>query len=228
VGIDNLVTHTELRLTPQGNKIIEINPRPAGGRMQEFIRTITGYDLHEAAVQLALGRRPVARPARASHGYYHCLTTDAEGIVSYNTGYLRNPLANGLYPVVELSVKPQEQVYPVNDQDGMILGRILTYGSGFEVLPNEIRKILGELQFRVTPNGRGEGIRPLPGHDPRPAAIAPEVSMTDRRPETTIAMPAGDSGGCGCGPSSSDDGGATTKAEQPTRTGSGSWDKGCC
>jgi S-sulfo-L-cysteine synthase (3-phospho-L-serine-dependent) len=150
LGVDNLVTHTELRRTPHGNKIIEINPRPAGGKLQEFIRTITGYDLHEAALQVALGRKPIAAPARASHGYYHCLTTDVEGVVSYNTGYLRSPLANGLYPLVELTVHTHERVYPVNHKDGKILGRILAYGNGFEMVHHEIWKVLGELQFKIT------------------------------------------------------------------------------
>ena len=149
LGVNNLVTHTELRMTPRGIKIIEINPRPAGGKLREFIRTVTGYDLHEAAVRIAIGERPIARVPLASHGYYHCLTAEAAGIVSYDTGYLRNPMASGLYPTVELTVKPQERVYPINHEEGGVLGRVLLYGSGFNALGEELQKILAELRFQI-------------------------------------------------------------------------------
>ncbi|MFF2378427.1 pyridoxal-phosphate dependent enzyme [Streptomyces xiamenensis] len=40
-------THTEVRITPEGPAVVEINPRPAGGMIPELIRLTTGADLLE-------------------------------------------------------------------------------------------------------------------------------------------------------------------------------------
>jgi argininosuccinate lyase len=58
VGLDRAVAHTELRLTPTGPRVVEINPRPAGNQITELVRRVTGIDLPMAYAQLALGRRP--------------------------------------------------------------------------------------------------------------------------------------------------------------------------
>ncbi|MFG1950306.1 ATP-grasp domain-containing protein [Micromonospora sp. NPDC048830] len=62
VGLDHGVAHTELRLTPAGPRVIEINPRPAGNQITELIRRVTGIDLPMAYAQLALGEQPDLTP----------------------------------------------------------------------------------------------------------------------------------------------------------------------
>lgn len=166
LGIDNLVTHTEVRLTAAGPKVIEINPRPAGGRLREFIQILTGYDLHEVLIQVGLGQEPRRQQAKASHGIYHCLTAGAEGIVMYDRRYLRQPLALGFYPLVELNVHPQEMVYPVNHKEGRVLGRILSYGRSLEAAQEEVGKILRQLQFRILPANGHEGAQAPSGCPP--------------------------------------------------------------
>ncbi|GIJ48367.1 hypothetical protein Val02_52530 [Virgisporangium aliadipatigenens] len=51
------VTHTELKLTPSGPRIIEVNGR-AGGYVSDLLRRCTGYDLLGAAMRSAVGRAP--------------------------------------------------------------------------------------------------------------------------------------------------------------------------
>ncbi|WP_299531972.1 ATP-grasp domain-containing protein [uncultured Streptomyces sp.] len=58
LGLDDVVAHTEIRLTPQGPRVVEVNPRPAGNRITELVRRVTGIDLVAACVDVALGRRP--------------------------------------------------------------------------------------------------------------------------------------------------------------------------
>ncbi|MFC4894070.1 ATP-grasp domain-containing protein [Streptosporangium amethystogenes subsp. fukuiense] len=66
VGLDHGVAHTELKLTPDGPRVVEINPRPAGNQITELVRRVTGVDIPMAYAQLALGERP--RPAPADTG----------------------------------------------------------------------------------------------------------------------------------------------------------------
>lgn len=53
--IDNGVTHTEVKLTSKGPKIIEVNGRPGGDDIPVLVRAVTGYDLCELSLHIALG-----------------------------------------------------------------------------------------------------------------------------------------------------------------------------
>jgi biotin carboxylase len=57
-GYDHGIAHTEVKLTPDGPRIVEINPRTAGNYIVELIKRVTDLDLLEAFAQLSLGRKP--------------------------------------------------------------------------------------------------------------------------------------------------------------------------
>ncbi|WP_434444353.1 ATP-grasp domain-containing protein [Lentzea sp. E54] len=63
LGLDRGVAHTEVKLTSDGPKLVEVNPRPAGNQITELVRRVTGIDLPAAYAQLAVGERPHLRPA---------------------------------------------------------------------------------------------------------------------------------------------------------------------
>lgn len=58
VGHDHGISHTEVKLTPKGPRIVEINPRPGGNYIAELIERVTGIDFLSAQIDLSLGRRP--------------------------------------------------------------------------------------------------------------------------------------------------------------------------
>ncbi|MFI6033607.1 ATP-grasp domain-containing protein [Streptomyces sp. NPDC051315] len=58
---DGVVAHTEIKLTSAGPRVVEVNPRPAGNRITELVRHVTGVDLAAAFVDVALGRAPGLR-----------------------------------------------------------------------------------------------------------------------------------------------------------------------
>ncbi|MFR9729580.1 ATP-grasp domain-containing protein [Saccharopolyspora sp. MS10] len=58
LGLDDTVTHTEIKLTPAGPRLVEVNPRPAGNQITELIRRVTGVDLPAVHAQLAAGEAP--------------------------------------------------------------------------------------------------------------------------------------------------------------------------
>lgn len=62
VGHDHGLSHTEVKLTPDGPRLVEINPRPGGNYIAELVRYVTGIDLLAAQIDLALGRRPELTP----------------------------------------------------------------------------------------------------------------------------------------------------------------------
>ncbi|WP_181387073.1 ATP-grasp domain-containing protein [Streptomyces sp. Act143] len=58
---DGVVAHTEIKLTSAGPRVVEVNPRPAGNRITELVRHVTGVDLAAAFVEVSLGRAPDLR-----------------------------------------------------------------------------------------------------------------------------------------------------------------------
>jgi biotin carboxylase len=62
LGVDNAVTHTELRLTPDGPRIVEVNGRSGGDYISELALLATGIDVGVATGDIAAGR-PVTHTA---------------------------------------------------------------------------------------------------------------------------------------------------------------------
>jgi argininosuccinate lyase len=55
VGYDHGIAHTEMILTADGPRIVEVNPRPAGDCIMDLIRLARGIDVYDLAADLALG-----------------------------------------------------------------------------------------------------------------------------------------------------------------------------
>lgn len=64
LGIQLGVTHAELRLTPQGPRMIELGLRCAGDLIPYVVELATGIDLFAVAANLAAGEQPVLQPSR--------------------------------------------------------------------------------------------------------------------------------------------------------------------
>ncbi|MCM6774675.1 ATP-grasp domain-containing protein [Nocardia sp. CDC159] len=64
LGVDNGITHSEVRLTERGPLIIEINGRLGGDLIPFLGKTATGIDPGEVLVDIASGRRPTIAPTR--------------------------------------------------------------------------------------------------------------------------------------------------------------------
>lgn len=52
------VSHTEVKITPNGPRIVEINPRVAGDYIAELIELVTGIQILDVFVELSIGRKP--------------------------------------------------------------------------------------------------------------------------------------------------------------------------
>lgn len=78
--------HVELRLTPSGPRIMEVNPRLAGDMIPELIRYATGVDLIGETIRLAAGGEPDITPTRAHHAGIRFLLPDRPGVFAGVTG----------------------------------------------------------------------------------------------------------------------------------------------
>ena len=70
VGFDWGATHMELMITPQGPRVIEVNPRIVGAKMPRLIGHALGRSIYDDLIQVHLGRWPeppaTTHPGRAA------------------------------------------------------------------------------------------------------------------------------------------------------------------
>lgn len=71
--------HIELRLTEQGPRIIEVNPRLAGGYIPELVRLASGVDLIAQTIRAVTGNRPVLEPLANRHASIRFILAPKEG-----------------------------------------------------------------------------------------------------------------------------------------------------
>jgi len=56
LGVDFAVTHTEVKLTNKGPRIVEVNARPGGDEIPHLVKAVTGIDLKSLAFLVTLGK----------------------------------------------------------------------------------------------------------------------------------------------------------------------------
>ncbi|MEU4364161.1 ATP-grasp domain-containing protein [Promicromonospora sp. NPDC023987] len=81
VGLTHGISHTEVRVTTSGPRLIELNPRQGGGYIFELVRLVTGFNPLQVLVDLALGREPVPGPAVAKSAAVTFLLPPSDGVV---------------------------------------------------------------------------------------------------------------------------------------------------
>ncbi|MFH8888580.1 pyridoxal-phosphate dependent enzyme [Streptomyces sp. NPDC017949] len=121
-------THTEVKLTPGGPAVIEINPRLAGGMIPELIRLATGSDLLEQQVRAAAAL-PVDLTARHDgHAGIQFLLADRPGTLAGIDGTDAVTAAEGIERVTVTAAAGAEVRPPRNAYDR--LGHIIARGDG--------------------------------------------------------------------------------------------------
>jgi biotin carboxylase len=68
IGIENGPSYTQLRLAPDGPKVIEVAARLGGGHDAELVEAVTGVDLNGLAIDAALGGTLAVAPPAARVG----------------------------------------------------------------------------------------------------------------------------------------------------------------
>jgi len=103
-NIENGALHLELRLTKNGWKLIEINPRISGGAMNNMIFAAFGINLVEETLKLLLGEPPNIQPRHKKFVYTKYVIVESKGILERVIGRTRASKSPG---VVDVYVKPR-------------------------------------------------------------------------------------------------------------------------
>jgi biotin carboxylase len=81
--------HFELRLTSSGPKIIEVNPRLAGGHIPQLVRLATGVDLIAETIRIVRGGRPGLKATQQRHASIRFIISPGEGLLTKWKGQRR-------------------------------------------------------------------------------------------------------------------------------------------
>ncbi|MFD9503406.1 ATP-grasp domain-containing protein [Streptomyces sp. NPDC060035] len=124
LGLDDVVAHTEIKLTADGPRVVEVNPRPAGNRITELVRHVTGIDLAAACVDVALGREPDLR--RRDTGLHSAaigfLVPDTTGTLASVEGAAGMRDADG---VLEIQLAEPGRKVEAVDSNNAYLGHVM-------------------------------------------------------------------------------------------------------
>ncbi|MEJ8654475.1 ATP-grasp domain-containing protein [Streptomyces sp. MS1.AVA.3] len=148
LGLDGVVAHTEIKLTPDGPRLVEVNPRPAGNRITELIRHVTGIDVAAACVDVARGERPDLRRRdtglrSAAIGF---LVPQAPGVLEAVDG---GDLVRAAPEVLELQLaEPGTAVKEAGSNNGY-LGHLMAGDAEGLGARRHVEALLAELRPRV-------------------------------------------------------------------------------
>lgn len=118
LGIDDAAAHSEMRLTPDGARMMETGARLGGGFIcSDLVPLSTGIDLVRAALQVALGHAPDLRPGRVPAGAAIRFLTAEPGRVRQVAGMERARAMEGV-EAVDVYVRPGDRVVPLTDATG--------------------------------------------------------------------------------------------------------------
>lgn len=93
--------HVELRLTPGGPAIIEVNPRLAGGYIPELVRLAVGVDLIGETIRLVAGRVPRLRKTAGRYASIRFILAAQDGVLVEVGG---REVAEGMRGVEEVAL----------------------------------------------------------------------------------------------------------------------------
>ncbi len=147
IGFDEGVSHTEVKLTPSGPRLIEINPRPGGNYIVDLVRHVTGVDQLEQQLAAALGEQYTPRPVAtlATSAASALLIPGDAGVVTSITGVDEARATPGLQCLELFAEPPFEVDEPVDN--GCYLGMLLVTDSWGMAAGARAQSAAGKITF---------------------------------------------------------------------------------
>ncbi|MEH7180828.1 ATP-grasp domain-containing protein [Neobacillus vireti] len=147
LAFKNGAFHLELRLTEDGWKLIEINPRISGGAMNKMIQAAHGYSLVEETLKMLAGEEPSLEMRTRHNVYTQYVILENKGILEKVTGKNRAMSTPG---VVEVYVKPKSGTYLTPPLSmGHRYAYVIAKGDTLEEAQSIAKQAANELTFHI-------------------------------------------------------------------------------
>jgi biotin carboxylase len=145
--VKNGTFHLEIRLSVEGWKLIEMNPRISGGAMNKMIQAAFGYSLVEETLKMLLGEDPTLEKSTNYFVYTQYIILERKGILEKVTGKRRAMTTPG---VVEVYVKPKSGTYVTPPLSmGHRYAYVIARGETLEEAQTIAKKAANEITFHL-------------------------------------------------------------------------------
>ncbi|MBX6352702.1 MAG: ATP-grasp domain-containing protein [Thermoflavifilum sp.] len=146
--------HVEFRTVKSQIRVIEVNPRIAGGAMNRMIHYALGIDLARETLKSLLGETPDLTPRQSRSVYAQYLTVEMLGVVERITGKRRAMRYPG---VLEVYVRPRRgSVVRPPKSLGHRCGYIIAEGRDGEAARRAARAAARQIRFHLRPLDEGQ------------------------------------------------------------------------
>ncbi|MFF2755532.1 ATP-grasp domain-containing protein [Psychrobacillus sp. NPDC058041] len=146
-GITNGALHLEIRLSENGWKLIEINPRISGGAMNKMIQAAFGFNLVQETLKLFLGEKPEISPRHKKYVFTKYIIVAKKGILAKVTGKIRAENSPG---VIEVYVKPKKGTTLIPPLSmGHRYAYVIAVGSSLEEAKTNAHNAAKEITFHL-------------------------------------------------------------------------------
>ncbi|OYD09610.1 ATP-grasp domain-containing protein [Paludifilum halophilum] len=144
VGFYNGPSHTEVKWTENGCKVIEVNARLAGGMIPQAIQLATGIDLLQEQIRIAVGQSPKVTRPKTGYAGVKFLLAERKGILSGIRGVEFVRQMKGIHSV-EITSSPFTRIHPPESSYHR-LGFFIAHGKDY----NEVSKVMKDAEDRLT------------------------------------------------------------------------------
>jgi biotin carboxylase len=155
LGFHDCPSHTELKLTPEGPRLIETHNRIGGDRIVDLVALATGVDLYDLVARQSIGedvtsRLPDELPALASAAVWYAAPRSGPGDVLAEVAGVEAARELRGVQAVEVLRPPGSRGGPVA-KSGDRWALALAVGSGPDEAVGRARAAIGGLTFRYAP-----------------------------------------------------------------------------
>lgn len=144
-------SHTEVKLTPTGASVVEVNGRAAGGMIPELIRLATGVDLLEQQLRAAAGLPVNLTPTGRRVAGIRFLLAGSDGVLESVHGVDAALAAPGIDRVGVTAVLGARVRRPRDAYDR--LGHIIAVGATNAEVERALDTATGLVSLSITPEG---------------------------------------------------------------------------
>ena len=151
LGIDKGPTHAEAMVTSKGVKMVEIAARGGGYRIfSDIIRLVSGVNIVQETIKIALGERPDIRPKYARAAVLHFFNPGVYGNLINIHGVELAKAVDGIIDIV-MDVKLGHKIAPIT-ADGERPGYLIAYGESRSIAMERANRAKEKVRFDVATN----------------------------------------------------------------------------
>jgi len=150
VGVTTGATHTEVKVTPEGCAIVEINARLAGGMIPALIQYAAGVALLDQQIRAVVGVPPDLKASHYGCAGIYFLMAQADGVLNCVRGIEAAEAADGVEQVT-ITASPGSRVStPRNAYDR--LGYVIARADTAEAVAARLQVAIAKLEIVVGPD----------------------------------------------------------------------------